>query len=139
MPLEKRYEITEHTADIGIRAFGADVQELFINAARGMFDIIADTHRIKPKEKAEIQEEATAADELLVAWLRELLYQYNTTGIIFNEFVIQSLSTTQIKAIAWGDRVPRDKIKAEIKAVTYHALELKQAPQGYEAKVIFDV
>lgn len=132
------YEIIEHTADIGIKAYGENPEELFVNAARGMFDIIADTRQLKPKEKIEIQEEAASYDELLVGWLRELLYQYNATGIIFSEFVVQSLSQNKIQAIAWGERA-QTKVKTEIKAVTYHELEFHKVSGGCEAKVIFDV
>lgn len=135
---KKRFEILEHTADIGVRAFGRNPEEVFINAARGMFDIIADTRRIKPKEQIEIKLEAGGYDELLRQWLQELLYQYSVSGIIFKEFVIQGLSQNVIKAMAWGENTP-DKIKTEIKAVTYHELEFKKTKDGYEAKVIFDV
>ena len=103
-----------------------------------MFAIIADARRIKPKEQIEIRQEAQGYDELLREWLQELLYQYSLSGIIFKEFVIQSLSQNAIKAIAWGENTP-DKIKTEIKAVTYHELEFKKTKDGYEAKVIFDV
>lgn len=134
----KKYEFIEHTADIGVRAFGKNPEEVFINAASGMFAIIADTRRIKPKEQIEIRQEAQGYDELLRQWLQELLYQYSLSGIIFKEFVIQSLSQNAIGAIAWGEKA-QGKTKAEIKAVTYHELEFRKTKYGYEAKVIFDV
>ena len=137
-PFMKPYEILEHTADIGIKAYGKTPQELFINSARGMFDIIADTRRIRPKEQIEIKQEAQSYDELLRLWLQELLYQYSISGVIFKEFSIQSLSPQAIKAIVRGERAP-DKIKTEIKAVTYYELEFKKTKDGYKAKVIFDV
>lgn len=134
----KDYEIIEHTADVGIKAYGENPSDLFINAARGMFEIIADTRQIKPKEQLEIKQEAPNYEELLLEWLRELLYQYNKTAIIFTEFSIQELTPNVIKAIVWGDRNSAN-IKTEIKAVTYHNLEFKEINGGYEAKVIFDV
>ena len=134
----KPYEILEHTADIGIKAYGKNPQELFINSARGMFDIIADTSAIKPKEQREIRQEADGYGELLRGWLSELLYQFSVSGIVFNEFSVRSLSPHTIKAIARGERAPH-KIKTEIKAVTYHELEFRHVKDGYEAKVIFDV
>lgn len=135
---KKRFEILEHTADIGVRAFGRNPEEVFINAAGGMFAIIADTRRIKPKERIEIRQEARGYDELLRQWLQELLYRYSVSGIIFKEFIIQNLRQNAIKAIARGEKAP-GKIKTEIKAVTYHELEFKKTKDGYEAKVIFDV
>lgn len=132
------YEFFEHTADIGIKVKGDSPQDVFIDAAKGMFDIIADTRRIKPKEQIEITQEAQGYDELLRGWLSELLYQFSVSGIVFNEFSIQSLSPDAVKAIARGERAP-GQIKTEIKAVTYHELEFKQTKDGYEARVIFDV
>jgi SHS2 domain-containing protein len=134
----KKYEFIEHTADIGVRAFGRNPEEVFINSASGMFAIIADTRRIKPKEQVEIRQKAAGYDELLRQWLAELLYQFNASGIIFKEFIIRSLSQNAIEAIARGENMP-DKIKTEIKAVTYHELAFKKTKDGYEAKVIFDV
>lgn len=132
------YEFFEHTADIGIKVKGDSPQDVFIDAARGMFDIIADTRRIKPKEQIEITQEAQGYDELLRGWLSELLYQFSVSGIVFNEFSIQDLSPDAVKAIAWGEKAP-GQIKTEIKAVTYHELEFKQTKAGFEARVIFDV
>ena len=103
-----------------------------------MFDIITDTHRIKPKIQIEIKQEAEGYDELLVGWLGELLYQYSVRGIVFKEFSVQELSPKAIRALCWGDK-PADEIKTEIKAVTYHELEFRKTPEGYAAKVIFDV
>ena len=135
---KKKYVFFEHTADIGIKAFGKTPQEVFVNAAHGMFSVIADTRRIKPKEEIEITQEASDYAELLRQWLQELLYQFSVTGIVFSRFSIKNLSSTNIKAAAFGDNAP-DKIKTEIKAVTYHQLEFKKIKNGYEAKVIFDV
>lgn len=133
------YEIIEHTADIGIKAYGEKPEELFINAAKGMFSIIADSGRINKKEKIEITLEADSYDELLREWLKELLYRYNVTGVVFSEFKIGKLTPTAIQAQAFGSKAKPDEIKSEIKAVTYHELEFKKTPRGYEAKVIFDV
>lgn len=134
----KNYEIFEHTADIGIKAYGKNAEEVFVNSARAMFEIIADTRQIKHREQIDIDLEAEDYKELLRQWLAELLYQFSVSGIVFNEFSIQTLSSKSIKAIARGEKAP-EKIKTEIKAVTYYELEFKQTEDGYEARVIFDV
>ncbi len=138
MGVRKKYKFFEHTADVGIRVYGNTVEELFVNAAKGMFEVIAETSGIKPKEKLEISVQADSYDELLRQWLQELLYQFSVTEIVGVEFSIQGVTQNTLKAIMWGDKAP-DKMKTEIKAVTYHELEFKQVKDGYEAKVIFDV
>lgn len=134
----KKYEFIEHTADIGVRAFGRNPEEVFINAAGGMFAIIAESRRIQPKETLEIAVQADGYDELLRQWLQELLYHYSVTGNVFTEFTIQEIGSDAIKAVVRGDKAP-GKIKTEIKAVTYHGLKFRKVKDGYEAEVIFDV
>ena len=132
------YQIFDHTADIGITIRADTAENIFVDAAGAMFDIITDTHRIKPKIQIEIKQDAQGYDELLVGWLGELLYQYSVRGIVFKEFFVQELSPKAVRALCRGDK-PTDEIKTEIKAVTYHELEFRKTPEGYAAKVIFDV
>jgi len=134
----KPYEILEHTADIGIIVYGRSPKEIFINAACAMFEIIADTRRIKPKERIKIHEKADSYDELLLAWLRELLYRYSIDRAIPKDFEITKLNSKEIEATVSACRTAY-ALMAEIKAVTYHELEFKRTSSGYRAKVIFDV
>ncbi len=73
MTTNKRYEQFPHTADIGIRVFGKDLKELFTNAAYGMFDVIADLEGIDAGIEETVEVAADSYEELLVAWLDELL------------------------------------------------------------------
>ncbi|MDD5428905.1 MAG: archease, partial [Candidatus Omnitrophica bacterium] len=88
----KRYEQFEHTADIGIRVFGKDLKELFENAALGMFDLIADLGGIKTSIEETVEADGDTSEELLVAWLDELLYRFYTKEIIFAKFRIEEMS-----------------------------------------------
>ncbi|UCB57319.1 MAG: archease [Candidatus Omnitrophota bacterium] len=137
----KQYEIIDHTADIGLRAYGKDLKQLFINVARGMFDILAELKNVQAKDKAEIKLEAPNIEELFLSWLRELLYQYNSRGIIFKEFLIDKLSDNSISASAGGEKVDlkRHRLKTEIKAVTYHQLKVQKVKGVWQGEVIFDV
>jgi len=136
----KKYEFFEHTADIGLKIYGKTLTELFINAAEGMFEAIADTGTVAAQHTIEISisEQAENDAELLRLWLQELLYYYSTTEIVFVEFLIHTLTLNNLKATVKGDKA-FGKIKTEIKAVTYHQLEVKRSKDGYEATVIFDV
>lgn len=137
----KRYEIIDHTADIGLRAYGRDLKQLFANAACGMFGILADLKNVRPKESLEIKLKAPNTEELFLSWLSELLYQYNSKGIIFKEFLIDELNERSISAEARGEKVDlkRHRLKTEIKAVTYHELKVQKVKDIWQAEVIFDV
>ena len=137
----KKYELIDHTADIGLKVYGKDIKEIFENAARGMFEIIADLENVKPREKRTIELKGSATDELLIFWLSELLFQYEVYQILFADFAVDKISQFSIIANAYGQRFDKNlhEIKTEIKAVTYHDLKIEKVNFGWQAQVIFDV
>ena len=134
------FEIIDHTADIGIVAYGDDVGELFINAARGMISIITDTRNVAEAIRQDIDIEAENQAELLVAWLNELLYLFDAENLIFSRFEMLDIGETNLKAIAFGEHfdLARHEIKSQIKAATYHMLKLEKT-ERFKAQVILDV
>ncbi|MBA7585851.1 archease [Candidatus Atribacteria bacterium 1244-E10-H5-B2] len=140
----KEFEILEHTADIGIAAYGKNKREVFINVAKGMFEIIAGKNKnLKENFYDKIKLEADNLEGLLFAWLNELLYIGETRMVILNKFQIKELSDFQIKAEVEGMKInpPSVKIEKEIKAATYHRLEIKKDGESglWRAQVIFDI
>jgi SHS2 domain-containing protein len=140
----KEFEIIEHTADIGIVAYGKTKREVFINAAKGMFEIIAGENRdLKENFYDKIKLEAKSLEDLLIAWLNELLYISEVKLVILNKFKIKELSDGQIKAEVGGTKINHlsIRIKREVKAVTYHRLEIKKDEESglWRAQVIFDI
>ncbi len=147
----KKYETFDHTADLGLRVFGRTKEELFANAAYGMFDILTDLKNVQAKETLKIEQEAPNLEELFLSWLSELLYQYNGKEMIFKKFGIDKLTDQAISARAQGEKVDleRHRLKTEIKAVTYHELKVQKLtvkqywPEAgkdcWQAEVIFDV
>ncbi|PJB56998.1 MAG: protein archease [Candidatus Infernicultor aquiphilus] len=140
----KEFEIIDHTADIGIVAYGKTKREVFINAAKGMFEIIAGENRdLKENFYAKIKLEAKSLEDLLIAWLNELLYISEVKLVILNKFKIKELSDVQIKAEVGGTKINHlsIRIKREVKAVTYHGLEIKKDEESglWSAQVIFDI
>ena len=137
----KRYEQFPHTADIGIRVFGSGLKELFENAAFAMFDTIADLEGLKGDISRDFRLEAATPEELLVAWLDELLYNFYTKSLIFFKFDVQEISDAKLIATAVGRPVGenRNRLKTEIKAATYGGLKIKKTGDGLSVEIIFDV
>ena len=137
----KNYELLEHTADLGIRVWGADLKGLFINAASAMYDLIADISSIKPAISINIKTEAQDKDELLKNWLSELLYHFHVKDILFSEFTINQIDDKSIVSIAKGEKIDRTRhdLKHEIKAVTFHNLKIKQENGKQATEIIFDI
>jgi SHS2 domain-containing protein len=136
-----RYEEIPHTADIALRVYGRDLKELFVNAAYGMFDIIADLEGLKSSVSVDVDLKASSREGLLVSWLDELLYDFYTKGIIFFRFEILVITAEGLIAKAHGRHVGenRNRLKREIKAATFHNLEIKETPDGLSVDIVFDV
>ena len=141
----KEFKILEHTADIGIMAYGKTKREVFINSAKGMFEIIAGNNNdiANNNFSCKVNINAEGLEDLLVAWLNELLYISETKLVILNKFKIKELSIKNIGAEVEGVKITRSgrKIEKEIKAVTYHCLEIKKDEEKgfWSAQVIFDI
>jgi SHS2 domain-containing protein len=135
------YETIEHTADIGIRAWGKSLAEAFENTARGMFSLICDPALVREEESFAISVEADDRETLLVEWLNELLYLFESRGVLLAGFKIGNISETALEATVFGERLDfeRHRPEADIKAATYHMLKVEQSNGDWEAIVIFDV
>ncbi|GAJ13288.1 unnamed protein product, partial [marine sediment metagenome] len=91
----KEFEILEHTADIGIAAYGKTKKEVFINAAKGMFEIIAgESRNLKENFYDKIKLEADNPEGLFFAWLNELLYISETKLVILSKRANSGLNSS---------------------------------------------
>jgi SHS2 domain-containing protein len=137
----QRYEFIEHTADIGIIAYGKTPEELFSNAAYAMFEILADLTNVEEQVSSQLNVKSSSISELLVAWLDELLFDFNTKLNLYKRFEILRLTETEISAIAYGEPLDKKKhiVNSEVKSVTYHQLKVEKVNEVWKAQVIFDI
>lgn len=137
----KDYELLPHTGDIGIIVRGKDVCDVFAKSARAMFDILVDLKKVKGNTKKKVALRDSNCEELLRAWLGELLYIFSVKGMVFSRFDIKVEDEKKLTATAYGEKFNNVKhnLKTELKAVTYHKLCVKKVGSGYKAQVVFDV
>jgi SHS2 domain-containing protein len=135
----KRFELIEHTADIGLKACGKSLPEAFANAAYGMFSIIADLGGVKEVEKRRVEINENDVDGLLFEWLNRLLYYFDVEGLIFKRFDIVEFEDKHLTADCHGEKydASRHHLKLGVKSATYHMLEVDRARN--RVQVIFDV
>ncbi|MFC1987498.1 archease [Chloroflexota bacterium] len=138
--MSKEFEIVNHTADVGIIAYGADMKEVFVNAAKGLFSLIIELDDVKEVMQRDIELTALDQESLLVQWLNELIYLFDVDNILFKRFDISRLSQTELRAKSYGEKVDssRHKIKIGVKAATYHMLKIDQS-DGFKAQILFDI
>jgi SHS2 domain-containing protein len=139
--MKKGFEIIDHTADVGIIAYGADVEELFSNAALALFSLITEPERVEEKLHLNLEVNSEDRDSLLVEWLNELIYLFDAKHILFSRFEIESLTHNQLKATCYGEGFDpmKHKIKIGVKAATYHMLKLDKSDDGCKAQIILDI
>ncbi len=139
---DEGYRIIDHTADIGLEATGNTLEEAFENAAKGMFAILSDNSEIIPKKEEVVSVEGDDLEGLLVEFLSRLLFLYEVEGMLFSEFSIridEQRGQFLIEGTAKGEPYDpeRHSYPLEIKAVTYHMLEVVSDPPF--VRVIFDL
>ena len=135
----ERFKLIEHTADIGLAAYGQDLKEAFANAAYGMFSIIAGLENVKEKETRRVAVTADDIESLLFEWLNALLYYFDVEQLLFNVFDILELEETKLVADCRGEVFDpaRHEIKTGVKSATYHLLEVDK--KNHKVQVIFDI
>ena len=135
------YTFIDHTADFGIHVSGVNTKALFTDAAHALFDHIIDRNTLAGNLNWDLDITGMDWPDLMVCWLRELLYLWNGNQILIKQVNIQAISEGRLSAKVKGDIYDHDKhtIIGEIKAVTYHQILVARNRRGWEAKIIFDV
>ena len=134
----KKFKFLEHKADLKIRIYGRDLAELFVNAALSLAE--QQNPKIYPsadREWESIEIQSSDLESLLIDWLNEILSQSDLNQKIYNHFKIEEISENQLKAKIAG--VKTEQKQTEIKAATYHGLEIKKTNNHWQAIVILDI
>lgn len=135
------YRFFDHTADFGLEIFGDDATSLFEEAAKALFDLI--TPSTSPMQSVRHRVDVTGEDwaDLMVNWLRELLYLWNGESLLVRGIELMSVKESRLQATVTCEAYDPDghEIRNEIKAVTYHQIEVGPFEDGWRARVIFDI
>jgi SHS2 domain-containing protein len=130
------FEELEHVADVALRVLGRDWGELLVNAAVGMFNLIAHADGAPLSSEHHISLTAEDSETLLVDWLSELLYLHEMEGEVYFEFEMITTSPTSLRAIARGtDQWSPGTV---IKAVTFNDLQISSTDSGLAVTIVFD-
>jgi SHS2 domain-containing protein len=126
-----RYEILDHTADLALRAHGADLAELLRSLAYGLIDQIAAADAIERRQERAISLSAADLPELIVSFANELLFHFESERLLLPWVTVRSVSDTALTATAQGEIVAeRHRFKGELKSATYHALAIRRPPES---------
>ncbi len=139
-----KFEYFDVTADVGFRAYGKDLDDAFQNAALATFEVMTDTSQIKPAVKKEVMVEAEDEKALLYDWLSELLFLHDYEGLVFSQFDVsikqKDPETFILHAEVCGEEFNQKnhEVRDEVKAVTFHLMEINKEENGCNLQVILD-
>jgi len=137
-----KFEELDHTADVGLKIYGATFTELLANAAEGMFSLIGRATFAAEETVIRVFDiDGLHPEERLHRWLRALLAEFNRDGFFPIEITLRATSAEGLRASARGGTfdLGRHELFSELKGVTHHGLRVSETAAGCEAEVIFDV
>ncbi len=135
------FETFDHTADIGLRVSAATLEELFVDAARGLTSLLVENvDDVQPTQTETIQLAGSKVDYLLFDWLNELLFRFETRQLLCAEFDVR-FSDQVLEATVRGETWDRSRhrLAHEVKAITYHGLSVQQTASGWQTELILDI
>ena len=139
------YNVLDHTADFAIIARGPCPEAVFERCGYALFDYMVDLRAVRSHEAFVVEMGApadpTTLGEILIAWLNELLFRFESAGEVFREFEVSLLAEGAVRSTHRGEyfNPSRHPCGAEIKAATYHGLKVTRYDGAWEGRVIFDV
>jgi len=145
MPVSRRFEFLEHTADLYVAAHGVNLEEAFENAAYATFEAMTEIEKVEPKVEDSIEVEGYDEYALLYNWLEALLVKFEITENLYSKFKISRIEKMpngfKLNAKIWGETFNPEKHpqKVGIKAVTYHQMEIIKKPKIVTVKFILDI
>jgi SHS2 domain-containing protein len=131
------YEILEHLADLKIKGYGKDLKELFSNLLKGMFEACKPIVENDSIISREVKIRSESLESLLYDFLSEALYLSDVNNETYFEVNFEKLTENELVCKIKGKKIKG--FETEIKAVTWHDLEIKKTEKGWEATILFDI
>ncbi len=135
------YQTIDHTADIGIVVQADSVEGLFKESARALSELIFGGRVFAATAKIALAVKGDDWPDLMINWLRELLYLWNGNGQIIGPVQIHKIKPFTVTATIRVENTPCNPqdVCNEIKAVTYHMVAAANTDDGWQARIIFDI
>ncbi|MFW6147230.1 MAG: archease [Thermodesulfobacteriota bacterium] len=137
----EKFRYIDHTGDLGVEVFGDSLRSLFQHAGEAFTDIITEAEAIGLGKSKHIDLLADRVDDLMVYWLNEFVFLFDTEGFLPKVFDIVSIDESHIEAAVQGETYDEQQhpIKTAVKGATYHQLEVVREGNRWKARIIFDL
>jgi SHS2 domain-containing protein len=138
---EKNYTVLKRTSDLSIRVQGKTQAELLSNSACALFDLMTDLEKVQVRENLPLEVEGVDRDDLIVNWIRELLYLFQGSGYLLKEFKIQEARDDYVRAEVSGEKYHPDlhEIQREIRSLIYQQCRMEKTGDQWLARLSFEI
>jgi SHS2 domain-containing protein len=137
------YRFLDHMTDAVLEAYGETLEDAFENAAKGLNDTMVELKTVIPDREIRITAEGHDLYSLLFDWLDKVMLLLVADGIVMSDFSVKIRQDKGyfLEGIAKGERLNLDKhhYKVEIKAVTYHEMDIKQEKGKASVRFLLDL
>ena len=129
------------SGDVGIRAYGKTIAETFANAGIGMYSLITDISAAGEGTSIAFDVSGDSPEGLLVSYLNELIFRFDTYGFIGRKIDIGDISGFSMTVGVHGEEfdLGRHEQRLLIKAATYHNIKVEKTDEGWMVEVVFDI
>lgn len=139
-----RFRYLDHVTDAIIEAYGSSLDEAFENSAKGLVNTMIDLKQISPDQEYEIVAKGYDVKSLLYDWLEKVMLGLLIDNMALSDFKVKISENNGnyfLKGIAKGEVLDLKKhhYKMEIKAVTYHEMEIKQTEDIITTRFLLDL
>ncbi|HID90766.1 TPA: archease [Candidatus Bathyarchaeota archaeon] len=141
----KGYRYLEHISDAYVECWGGTLEEAFESAGEATFNVMTDISLVEAKRPLKVEVEAEDLFALLVEWLSELLFLYDTRMMYFSRFDVHGISRIdkryKLTATVWGEEVDQSRHppRTEVKAATYSLMEIVDGKRGVTMRFVLDI
>lgn len=144
MNRNRRFKICEElaSADFIFDAYGSDLNELFAACATACFYAMTDPEKVRPVKEYALEANGDGIEDLLFSFISELIYLKDIDKVFFSVFNVDiAPDQKSLKAVVAGEPIDynRHTIKTDVKAATYHDLEIKKTADGFKTRMILDL
>lgn len=141
MDKQKRYRILNRSSDLLIKVFGNTQPELFANSGFALFDLMTDVEKIQTADHLPLEVEGVDRDDLMVNWMRELLYLFQGSGYLLKEFRVREAKDNYVRGEVSGEKFDPDRheLQRDIKSVAYHQSRMEKTGDQWTAQVMFEL
>lgn len=138
---EKKYDILKHSSDLTIKVVGKTPEELLSNSAFAVFDLMTDLNKVEERESLPLEAEGVDRDDLIVNWVRELLYLFQVSGYLLKGFEIEEVKDHRVRARVRGEKFNPDthEIRRELRSVLYQQCRMEKTGNQWIARVTFEI